>query len=113
MHCPIRKDLPLGYFWKDAAKNVRCIDREFKKHAVIWSGRIQNVKNRGKFGTIEISNAGGEIFSIAFNPRYFPRRDLRSKDYVKFVVSIRPHRLQAESVDSNPFTNTIQDLFVK
>ncbi|MCW4024539.1 MAG: SIR2 family protein [Candidatus Bathyarchaeota archaeon] len=108
-----RDTLPRGYIWKESAKSVKRMDRKFVDHAKIWSGYVQNLRIGGQYGRIEMKNQAGETFEMSFNPRYFHRRDFRAGDFIKFVVAILSGGLRAESVQSHPFINTIDDVFVK
>jgi tetratricopeptide (TPR) repeat protein len=107
-----RQRLPRGYIWREIARQVKSKDRSFKKHAKIWSARVQDLRAAGQYGRIELSNAVGDTFYINFNPKYFSRKDIRRGDYVKFVITILPYGLSAENIDSKPFVNTVDDIFV-
>ena len=107
-----RQRLPKGYIWKETAKYVKNSERSFKEHAKIWTGRVQDLRAGGKYGRIELTNAVGDTFYINFNPKYFSRRYSRG-DYIKFVITILPSELSAENIDSKPFVNTVDDIFVK
>lgn len=108
----LRQRLPRGYIWKEIARQVKPNERSFKKHAKIWSARVQDLRAAGQYGRIELSNAVGDTFYINFNPKYFSRKDIRRGDYVKFVITILPYGLSAENIDSKPFVNTVDDIFV-
>jgi hypothetical protein len=88
-----RQRLPRGYIWRAIARQVKSNERSFKKHAKIWSARVQDLRATGQYGRIELSNAVGDTFYINFNPKYFSRKDIRRGDYVKFVISIHPYGL--------------------
>jgi len=107
-----RQNLPRGYIWKQSAKQVKPKERSFKRHAKIWSGRIEDVRASSRYGRITLANIAGENFHIDFNPRYFGRRDLRRGEYVKFVITFLSNRVRAEDVNLKPFVNTIDDIFV-
>ncbi|MBM3166651.1 MAG: hypothetical protein FJZ94_04310 [Chloroflexi bacterium] len=107
-----RQLFPKGYIWKKSARGVKPENRSFKDHAKIWSGRIEHIRTGEQYGQIALTNIAGEIFYISFNPRYFPRRDFRRGEHIKFVIAILPSRLRAEDVNSRPFVNTEDDLFV-
>jgi tetratricopeptide (TPR) repeat protein len=108
-----RQFFPRGYIWKEAARIVKPENRSFKEHAKIWSGRIERIRAGDRYGQIALTNIIGETFNIDFNPRYFSRGDLRRGDRVEFVITILPNRLRADDVNSKPFLNTIDDLFVR
>ena len=103
---------PRGYFWKKSAKSVLPTDRILKEHAKIWSGRIENIRGGGRYGQIAMRNAVGDIFYIEFNPTYFRRKDLRRGDNINFAITILPKGLRADDIDSKPFLNTSDDIFV-
>ena len=107
-----RQRLPRGYIWKDIARHVKPTKRSFKEHAKIWVGRVQDLRSAGSYGRIELTNAVGDTFYIKFNPKYFSRRDIRRGEHIKFVITILPSELQAENIDTKPFVNTIDDIFV-
>jgi len=108
-----RQNFPRGYIWKETARAIKPENRSFKDHAKIWSGRIERIRAGGKYGQISLTTIVGETLNIDFNPRYFPRGDLRRGDRVEFVITILPNRLRADDVNSKPFLNTIDDLFVR
>jgi tetratricopeptide (TPR) repeat protein/NAD-dependent SIR2 family protein deacetylase len=103
---------PRGYFWKQAAKGLAPDKRSFKEHAKIWSGRFEQHRAGGQYGRISVTNAAGETFYIGFNPRYFSRKDLRRGDHIEFVMTILANGLRADDINSKPFVNTQDDLFV-
>lgn len=107
-----RRRFPRGYIWKESSRNIPSIKRTFKNHAKIWTGRINEIKPTGQFGTIRIENKVGNSFYIRFSPRYWSRRDLRFGDFVKFVVTILPNGLRADDPESKPFVNTVDDFYV-
>lgn len=103
---------PRGYFWKKTARSVLATDRVFKDNAKIWSGRIEDMRSGGRYGQIGIRNAIGENFYIEFNPTYFKRKDLRRGDNINFVITILPRGLRADDINSKPFLNTSDDIFI-
>lgn len=107
-----KKLFPRGYIWREVARGVKPENRSFKEHAKIWTGRIEDVKARGQYGQIILTNVAGEAFYVSFNPRYFGRTDFRRGDHVEFVITILLNGLRADDPNSKPFVNTIDDLFV-
>jgi tetratricopeptide (TPR) repeat protein len=105
--------LPRGYIWNEIAKQIPPHQRSFKEHSKIWSGVVQNYRSAGRYGVIRMTNAVGDTFHIQFNPKYFSRRDIRTGDIVKFAITILPNGLRAENIESKPFANTVDDIFVK
>ena len=108
-----RQWLPRGYIWKEIAKKIPPIGRSFKDHSKIWTGVVQNYRPAGRYGRIGMTNAIGDTFYINFNPKYFSRRDIRTGDHVKFTITILPNGLRAENIESKPFANTVDDIFIK
>lgn len=105
--------LPRGYIWNEIAKQISPNRRSFREHSKIWSGVVQNYRPAGRYGRIGMTNAVGDTFYIEFNPKYFSRRDIRTGDKVKFAITILPNGLRAENIESKPFANTVDDIFVK
>lgn len=105
------KSYPRGYFWKKDTKLVPSKERNFQDHAYIWNGRIKEVKPGGSFGQIEMTS-GGDNFYITFNPKYFKRGDFRRGDWIKFVVTFLATGIRADDVESVPFANTVDDLYI-
>ena len=108
-----RQNLPQGYIWRQATKNVSPELRSFSVHGKIWTGRVGTLQYKGQYGRIEASNALGDTFNIDFTPRYFARRNLRMHEPVKFVVAILSIGLIAVSEEQRPFAFTADDVFVK
>lgn len=107
-----RRLFPKGYFWKELARKFRPETRNFKEHAKIWNGRIQETRTTGQYGRILLSNAIGETLYIHFNPRYFSRQDFRRGDQIQFVLTILPNGLRADDINTKPFVNTQDDLYL-
>jgi len=107
-----RRLFPVGYVWKEGARDAKPGERVFRKHAKVWSGRVELVKTGGQYGLIAITNHVGQRFNVRFNPRYFSRKDIRKGDPIEFVLAILPGGLRADDVTATPFTNTTDDLFV-
>lgn len=104
---------PRGYIWTREAREIDKKERNFKKHAKIWKGRVSTKRiSGGQFGIIELSNVIGERFGIIFNPRYFSRKDYRTGDFIEFVVTILPNRIRADDINSKPFINTTDDIYI-
>ena len=104
---------PRGYIWNQNAKRVPPKNRSFKEHAKIYSGRIKKVKaEKGQFGQIELTNGTGETFYVDFNRRYFTRKDWRPGQTIDFALALLPNGLRAESLDSTPFVETQDDIYL-
>ncbi len=102
---------PRGYIWKKDAKKVQSKERSFRDHAVIFSGRVKNIKaEKGKFGQIELSSGHAETLYIEFNRKYFSRQFRPGE--IKFAIAFIPNGLRAESLDSTPFVETGDDVFL-
>jgi tetratricopeptide (TPR) repeat protein len=108
-----RASFPKGYIWLDKARRVKPNDRNFKEHAKIWSGRVESVKSNGRFGRIILTNAVGEQLGISFNPNYFTRSDFRRGEPIQFVLTLLADGIRADDINTTPFRNTVDDLFVK
>jgi len=107
------RSFPRGYLWRREAKGKNPGERSFKKDAILFKGRVQNVRaSEGNYGRIEMNNVSGDIFYINFNKKYFPRRDIRPGQPIQFAVALLSEGLRAESIDSKPFVNTKDDLFL-
>jgi hypothetical protein len=106
-----RESYPQGYYWQQTARSIPPQKRNFKEHAKIWNGRIDNLREEGKYGRIAITNLIGETYFIGFNPKYFLRK-VRHGEYIQFVVTILSSKLRADDVNSSPFVNTNDDIFV-
>ena len=107
-----QQKFPRGYIWQAHARKIKPSSRSFREHGKIWHGRVDNTRAGGRYGRISMTNLSGEQFFIDFNPRYFPRKEFRRGDHIEFVVTILPNRLRADAVDSRPFVNTVDDLFI-
>ena len=104
---------PRGYIWNQKAKRVPPKNRSFREHAKIYSGRVKKVKaEKGQFGQIELTNGAGETLYIEFNRRYFTRRDWRPGQTIDFALALLPNGLRAESLDSTPFVETVDDVYI-
>jgi len=107
-----RQSYPRGYIWKESARQIKPRDRSFREYAKIWGGRVQDIRSGGRYGRISLINSTGETFYIDFRPQYFSRRDFRRGEYVNFVMTILPNNLRADDIDSDPFRDTVDDLFI-
>lgn len=103
---------PRGYIWKKIAKEISPKNRSLRDHGKIWAGRIKDMRAAdGRYGRIELMGLYDEPIYISFNPRYFARKDLRTGQILKFAVALLPEGLRAESLDSKPFRDTIDDIY--
>jgi hypothetical protein len=104
-------NFPRGYIWKKSARQIEPERRTLAEHAVVWQGKIENLRSGGQYGEIALSNISGENFLVKFNPRYWSRAQRRG-DFVKFAITILPLGIRAEDLSSKPFVRTVDDLFI-
>jgi hypothetical protein len=83
---PERRTFPKGYIWKTTAKKIAAEDRTLLANAVVFEGRVENIRSGGQYGEIALSNISGERFVVKFNPRYWTRAHRRG-DFVKFAIT--------------------------
>lgn len=107
-----RQRYPRGYYWRKAARTVPPEDRVFREHAKVWRGRVEDLRAGGRHGRISLRNDAGEVYYVDFQPRYFTRRDFRRGDSIDIVLTILPDGLRADDINSRPFLNTTDDLFL-
>jgi len=101
---------PRGYIWKTSSRQVSPENRTFLSDAVVFQGRVENVRSGGQYGEISMSNVSGERFLVKFNPRYWTR-SFRRGDFVRFAITILPFGVRAEDLASKPFLRTVDDLY--